>query len=49
MAEIRTESSEEDLCALYIGEQVVITGLTRAEAEALLAAYLRVTHRMLYA
>ncbi len=49
MAEIRTESSEDDLCTLYISEQVVITGLTRAEAEALLAAYLRVTHRMAYA
>ena len=49
MAEIRTESSEDDLCTLYIGEQVVITGLTRAEAEALLAAYLRVTHRVAYA
>ena len=32
MAEIRTGSSEEDGCTLYIGEQVVITGLTRAEA-----------------
>ncbi len=47
MAEIRTESSEEDLCTLYIGEQVVITGLTRAEA--VLAAYQRVAHRMAYA
>jgi hypothetical protein len=49
MAEIRTESSEDDLCTLYIGEQVLITGLTRAEAEALLAAYLRVAHRTGYA
>jgi len=49
MAEIRTESSEDDLCTLYIGEQVLIAGLTRAEAEAVLAAYLRVTHRMAYA
>jgi len=49
MAEIRTDSIEDDLCTLYIGEQVVITGLTRAEAEALLAAYQRVTHRMAYA
>ena len=49
MAEICTESSEDDLCTLYIGEQVMITGLTRAEAEALLAAYLRVTHRMVHA
>ena len=49
MAEIRTESSEEDLCTLYIGEQVVITGLTRAEAEAVLAVYQRVTHQMAYA
>jgi hypothetical protein len=47
MAEIRTGSSEEDGCTLYIGEQVVITGLTRAEA--VLAAYRRVTHRMAYA
>ena len=45
MAEIRTESTEVDLCTLYIGEQVVIADLTRAEAEALLAAYERVTHR----
>ena len=45
MAEIRTESREEDLCTLCIGEQVVIADLTRAEAEALLAAYQRVTHR----
>jgi len=45
MAEIRTESSEEDLCTLYIREKLVIAGLTRAEAEALLAAYQRVTHR----
>ena len=45
MAEIRTESTEDDLCTLYIGEQVMITGLTRAEAEALLAAYQRITHR----
>lgn len=45
MAKIRTESNEEDLCTLYIGEQVVITGLTRAEAEAVLAAYQRVVHR----
>ena len=45
MAEIRTESTKEDLCTLYIGEQVVIAGLTRAEAEALLAAYRRVTLR----
>ena len=44
MAEIRTESNEEDLCTLYIGEQVVIAGLTRAEAEAVLAAYKRATH-----
>jgi hypothetical protein len=49
MAEIRTDSSEDDLCTLYIGEQVVITGLTRAEAEAVLAAYLRVRHRTAYA
>jgi len=49
MAEIRTESVEDDLCTLYIGEQVVITGLTRAEAEAVLTAYQRVTHRMAYA
>ena len=49
MAEIRTESSEDDLCTLYIGEQVMITGLTRAEAEAVLAAYLRVTHPKVYA
>jgi hypothetical protein len=51
MAEIRTKSSEDDLCTLYIGEQVMITGLTRAEAEAeaVLAAYQRVTHRMGYA
>jgi hypothetical protein len=48
MAEIRTDSIEEDLCTLYIGEQIVIAGLTRAEAEAVLAAYLRVTHRMPY-
>jgi len=46
MAEIRTESTEEDLCTLYIGEQVVIADLTRAEAEALLAAYQRITHRV---
>jgi len=45
MAEIRTESREKDLCTLYIGEQVVIADLTRAEAEALLAVYQRVTHR----
>jgi len=37
MAEIRTDSIEEDLCTLYIGEQIVIAGLTRAEAEAVLA------------
>ena len=49
MAEIRTDSSEDDLCTLYIGEQVMIPGLTQAEAEAVLAAYLRVTHRMAYA
>jgi hypothetical protein len=49
MAEIRTESIEDDLCTLYIGEQFEITGLTRAEAEAVLAAYQRVTHRMAYA
>ncbi len=36
MAEIRTESSEEYLRTLYIGEQVVITGLIRAEGEAVL-------------
>jgi hypothetical protein len=48
MAEIRTDSIEEDLCTLYIGEQIVIAGLTRAVAEAVLAAYLRVTHRMPY-
>ena len=35
MAEIRTESSEEDLCTLYIGEQVVITGLIRAPGDEL--------------
>ena len=45
MTEIHTESQEEDLCTLYIGGQVVITGLTRAEAEAVLAAYQRVIHR----
>ena len=49
MAEIRTGSSEEDGVHALIGEQVVITGLTRAEAEAVLAAYRRVTHRMAYA
>jgi hypothetical protein len=46
MAEIRTESREEDLCTLYIGEQIMITGLTRAEAEAVLAAYQREMDRM---
>ena len=45
MVEIRTESTEEDLCTLYIGEQIAITGLTRAQAEAVLAAYERVIHR----
>ena len=44
MATIHTESKDEDLCTLYIGEQVVITGLTRAEAEAVLATYQRVIH-----
>ena len=43
MAEIRTESREEDLCTLYIGEQIAISDLTRAEA--MLAAYERVMHR----
>ena len=46
MAEIRAESRDEDVYTLYIGQQVVITGLTRAEAEAVLAAYQRVTHQM---
>ena len=45
MAEIHTESREEDLCTLYIGEQIAISDLTRAEAEAMLAAYERVIHR----
>ena len=35
MVEIHTQSTEEDLCTVYIGEQVVIAGVTRAEAEAL--------------
>ena len=48
MVEIHVDSTEEDLCTLYIGKQVVITNLTRGEAEAVLAAYLRVTHRMPY-
>ena len=45
MAEIRAESREEDLCTLYIGEQIAISDLTRAEAEAMLAVYERVIHR----
>ena len=45
MAEIRVESRDEDLCTLTIGKQIVITDLTRAQAEALLVAYRRVTHQ----
>ena len=45
MATICVESRDEDLCTRLIGDQVVIAGLTRAEAEALLAIYQRVTHQ----
>jgi hypothetical protein len=45
MAELRIETADEGHCAVHIGESVVIAGLTRAEAEAIVAAYRRAVER----
>ncbi len=37
MPYIRTDSVEEDRCTLFLGEQVAITDITKAQAEAMLA------------
>ena len=41
MPYIRTDSVEADQCTLFLGEQVVITDITKAQAEAMLAVYER--------
>jgi hypothetical protein len=47
MAELRIVTADEGHCAAHIGESVVIADLTRAEAEAIVAAYRRAVERAL--
>jgi hypothetical protein len=41
MPEIRLESAEVDLCTVRVGDNVVISNVSRREAEAIAAAFAR--------
>ena len=41
MITIRIEEAEDGVCTVLIGHQVVVAGLSRAEASALVDAYRR--------
>ena len=43
MPYIQIDSVEEDRCTLFLSDHVAISDITRADAEAVLAAYKRVT------
>ncbi|HVL73377.1 MAG TPA: hypothetical protein VM434_16035 [Beijerinckiaceae bacterium] len=45
MTEILLESAEVDLCTVRIGDNVVITNVSRREAEAIAAAFDRLSQR----
>ena len=45
MATIKVQSREEDVCIVALDSHVVIADVTRAEAEAILAAFDRVLAR----
>ena len=43
MPSIRKQTSDDGLCTLIIGDSVFLTDLSEADADAIIAAYSRIT------
>jgi hypothetical protein len=41
MAQIRIEETWDGVCMVFIGQQVIVAGLSRIEADSLVASYRR--------